>query len=447
MILISICFISLLFVILNLFLTKNDYLNPAVIFPLIFLIQGIFNIFALTYLDLTFHIEVLIILSVSYLIFTIFNFLNLRRKINQLNLNNDKVFKPIAIPNYIYYIAIILFIIVIYFQYRRLGQIASASGFGGVSLTEKIALYDKLTKFNPKRFSTLNIHLPGIISNLAILTQAFGYLISYKIVQNFISNKTYKIFDFSIVFLLVCQMYLGGSRSPIFRLVTFTLFMFYILNLYRGYSRKQMRKVMSKIIQFMIVVVALFSVSLSLYGRAVEYNTFHYLYIYLGAPLYNLDLFIQKTQFPVFQDYFGGQTFISAWNYWLPRHDLPTIILKLPFIKYDGVYQLGNVYTTFYQFLYDFGYLGMFVLITIISIYYTTAYRSLRQRPQVTKLTMTLFIYAYLFNDLIMLIFSNRFYETILNVNTIKIFIAVYFLKSILFDNGFYFGKYKVRLR
>ena len=94
-----------------------------------------------------------------------------------------------------------------------------------------------------------------------------------------------------------------------------------------------------------------------------------------------------------------------------------------------------------------FGYLGMFVLITIISIYYTTAYRSLRQRPQVTKLTMTLFIYAYLFNDLIMLIFSNRFYETILNVNTIKIFIAVYFLKSILFDNGFYFGKYKVRLR
>ena len=81
-------------------------------------------------------------------------------------------------------------------------------------------LYDKLTKFNPKRFSTLNIHLPGIISNLAILTQAFGYLISYKIVQNFISNKTYKIFDFSIVFLLVCQMYLGGSRSPIFRLVS-----------------------------------------------------------------------------------------------------------------------------------------------------------------------------------------------------------------------------------
>ena len=92
MILISICFISLLFVILNLFLTKNDYLNPAVIFPLLFLIQGIFNIFALTYLELTFHIEVLIILSVSYLIFTIFNFLNLGRKINQINLNNDKIF-------------------------------------------------------------------------------------------------------------------------------------------------------------------------------------------------------------------------------------------------------------------------------------------------------------------------------------------------------------------
>ena len=94
-------------------------------------------------------------------------------------------------------------------------------------------------------FSTLNINLPSIISNLAILTQAFGYLISYKIVQNFISNKTFQIFDFSII-IAVCQMYLGGSRSPIFRLVTFIFFLFYILNLNKGYTREQMRKVLSK---------------------------------------------------------------------------------------------------------------------------------------------------------------------------------------------------------
>lgn len=428
-------------------MTKNDYLNPGVIFPLLFLIQAIFNLFAITYLDLEFHVEVLFILFVSYLLFTIFNFLNLDRKNNYFNLKNDKIIKPVAVPSFVYYLAFFVFIIVIYFQYRRLGQVASASGFGGVSLTEKIALYDKLIKFNPRRFSELNINLPGIVSNLAILTQAFGYLISYKIVQNYISNKTYRIFDFCVVFLLVCQMYLGGSRSPIFRLVTFTLFIFYILNLNRGYTKAQMRKVMMKIVKFIIAFVALFSVSISLYGRTVEYNTFHYLYIYLGAPLYNLDLFIQKAQFPVLQDYFGSQTFISFWNYWLPRHGSQTIILKLPFIRYNGIYELGNVYTTFYQFLYDFGYIGVFVLTAIISIYYTTSYRYVRNQSQVSSLKMNLFIYAYLFNDLIMLIFSNRFYETVLNINTIKTFIAVYLIKGLLFDNGFYLGKNKIKLR
>ena len=449
MILVCICLISLFFAILNLFLTKNDFFNPAVIFPLLFLIQGIFNIFALTYLNLEFHVEVLIILLISYLLFTIFNFINLGRRHREISgfyLDNLSVNKPIAVPKYVYYLAILLFVVVIYFQYRRLGQVAAVSGLGGASLTEKIALYDKLIKFDSKHFSTLNINLPRIVSNLSIITQAFGYLIAYKIVQNFISNKTFQMLDFSIIILLVGQMYLGGSRSPIFRLVTFIFFLFYILNLNKGYTREQMRKVLRKIVQASIVVIALFTISLTLYGRAVEYNVFHYLYIYLGAPLYNLDLFIQKYQFPVVQDYFGSQTFISFWNYWLPKHNLQSIELYLPFVRYNSTYELGNVYTTFYQFLYDFGYIGLCVLMAIISFYYTTIYRSIRISSHKNILTMTLFMYAFLFNDLIMLIFSNRFYETILNINTLKIFIAAYIIKSVLFDNSFYFGNYKIKL-
>ncbi|HFI0078032.1 TPA: O-antigen polymerase, partial [Streptococcus suis] len=131
----------------------------------------------------------------------------------------------------------------------------------------------------------------------------------------------------------------------------------------------------------------------------------------------------------------------------LPRHGSQSIILKLPFIRYNGIYELGNVYTTFYQFLYDFGYIGVFVLTAIISIYYTTSYRYVKKQAPALSLKMNLFIYAYLFNDLIMLIFSNRFYETVLNINTIKTFIAVYLIKGLLFDNGFYLGKIKIKLR
>lgn len=447
MILVYICLISLFFIILNLNLTNNDYFNPAVIFPFLFLVQAIFNLFALTYLDLEFHVEILVILSVSYLLFTIFNFVNLTRGTLKSGIVVKNLDTPLRIPQFLYYFAILSFILVIYFYYHRLGQVALATGLGGASLSEKISTYDSLTKFNPKYFSKLNINIPAIITNLAIITQVFGYLISYKLVQNFVVEKKVQVLDVGIIVLLIGQMYLGGSRSPIFRLLTFIIFIFYILSLKSGYSRAQMRKVMSKIIRIILGVVVLFVFSLSLYGRVVEYNAFHYLYIYLGAPLYNLDLFIQKFQFPIKQEYFGGQTFISFWNYWLPRHDLDTIRLYLPFIRYSSEYELGNVYTTFYQFLYDFGYSGLFGLTTIIALYYTTSYRQVRVKINRSVLPINLFIYAYLFNDLIMLLFSNRFYETVLNVNTIKIFIAAYIVKSLLFDDGFYFGKYKIRLR
>ncbi|HFI0335478.1 TPA: O-antigen polymerase, partial [Streptococcus suis] len=139
-------------------------------------------------------------------------------------------------------------------------------------------------------------------------------------------------------------------------------------------NKEQINRVVRKIILFAILLLIIFVASLNLFGRTNNYNGFHYLFIYLGAPLYNLSTFISSTSVPVQQEYFGQQTFISFYNYILPKFGLETITLDIPFVRYNGMYGLGNVYTTFYQFLYDFGAIGVPIFISIIAVYFSNNY-------------------------------------------------------------------------
>ncbi|HFI0706346.1 TPA: O-antigen polymerase [Streptococcus suis] len=427
-------------------ITKNDLLNPAVVFSLIFLIQVSICLMALFYLNLIFHMETLLILVGSNLIFLFFTMVLYRNKEKKIEDNN--ILSTLNIQRIFTIVAIVLFFIVIIIQYQRLGRIAAVSGLGGASLSEQIAFYDFLIKFDPARYNRIGIYLPEYISDLIPILQSFAYIVAYKSINNYILLKKVELLDVFLMVLFVVQLYLTGSRSPIFRLITYMVFIFYILTLKNGYSRFQMKVVIKRIISIAIAVLVLFFVSLSMFGRTNNYNNFHYLFIYLGAPLYNLDVFIQTHSFPIVQEYFGQQSFQSLYNYILPKIGQETYSLILPYVQYSSVYGLGNVYTTFYQFLYDFGYLGLIILTIGISGFYTTSYKNLLNfNKWNSNFSILLFIYAYLFNDLIMLIFSNRFYETILSVNTLKIFIFTFIIKSLLFDNGINIWKYRIVLK
>ena len=77
----------------------------------------------------------------------------------------------------------------------------------------------------------------------------------------------------------------------------------------------------------------------------------------------------------------------------------------------------------YYQFIYDFGYLGIVPLTLIIALFYSMIYRSfMRRRVQSRYFGIKLIIYAYLFNDILMLTFSNRFYENLLRSDSIRFY-------------------------
>ncbi len=79
--------------------------------------------------------------------------------------------------------------------------------------------------------------------------------------------------------------------------------------------------------------------------------------------------------------------------------------------------------TTYYPVVYDFGILGVLPISIVFSLYYIFTYDRLLLQKSNKIIDFRLFLYSYLINDLVMLIFSNRFFETILSIDFIRFYI------------------------
>lgn len=130
---------------------------------------------------------------------------------------------------------------------------------------------------------------------------------------------------------------------------------------------------------------------------------------------------------------FGELTFVRFIN-WLGRKiDDTSLIyeLDIPFLYYQN-YSLGNVYTTFYPFIYDFGFLGVLVLTVIMAVVCVWLYNKVNfVRISSNRISMYVVCYAYLVNDIVMSPFAARFYENVVNVGTIQRWIGLLCLLKI----------------
>ena len=171
-------------------------------------------------------------------------------------------------------------------------------------------------------------------------------------------------------------------------------------------------------------------------GRNVsQYSSFDYVSIYIGAELKNLSVFIQNSVFPVDTSVWGSHTFyalipvISSWF----GLDIPRYLVYLPF-QYVNGYNLGNVYTTFYPWLYDFGYIGVIVMtffVALISQYiYTRGKEGIGDNRSIYPL-----LYGYFGAFIFLSFFADNLIQKI-SLNLIYIIIIWIILNHFLFKKS-----------
>ncbi|EFL80351.1 O-antigen polymerase [Actinobacillus pleuropneumoniae] len=420
-------FSLLLILIFNLLIVNLDYMHPSILFVVPFLVFGVTSILGEEAYKIIFHEETLLVIVNSALIFTFITLLSQTVYKSKENLNFPLT--EIIISKKVTLFFIVFFIVTQLAFIKYLEAISLAHfGYSG-SLGEMISLYDVMTKFWTEIFSELNVPIPLLYRIGNPITQGFGYLIVYIFIHNYVATKRIDKLHLLIILLLCLNIILNGSRSPIFRIVTMMLITFYVLYNKQNNVRRGNIKFLLKSLLIVIFSGTFFIALLSLMGRENDLDMFHYIFIYVGAPLVNLDNYLAFRPDGSYATIFGEQTFRGLYAYIAKIISDESLIFPTidQFTFSNNGLEIGNVYTTFYSFIYDFEYVGFIPLILIIALYYVFTYQRLKTRAiKTNKVHFSLFIYAYLFNDLIMLAFSNRFYTTVLDIGFIKIVIFSY---------------------
>lgn len=278
-------------------------------------------------------------------------------------------------------------------------------------------------------FSTQAPSFPFPLKQLVNFDKAAGYVFAFLLAEC-VELKHWKkasICAANVLLVAFLGLVVGGR----FLALSYPFMAFVILMLlrYRNEVTRLPRSMIISVICFGAVFVLMFQM-LS-FGRSGSLSFFEYLSIYLGAPISNLNHYLQlenlggsipfgRMTFYCLYTYIGLKFGITEWQY----------NFDLPFLSSNG-FSMGNVYTTYYSFLYDFGYVGLIVLVVVMATISQFVYEKARRGTGKFQDLWILFS-AFISYQLIFSFFSDKFYEEIVSPGfitmSVYLLIARYFL-------------------
>lgn len=452
--------ITLIMLLVNYILSYYDYMHPAVIFHLIFLLYEVVCLCGTSAYTITLHFSSIIVLTIGFFAITLANSISHRHR-NGKTLYRTEL-KEIRIPKIYLRILVVLQLVSIVFFYQYLKRLVAAYGgsygIAPESLSGMIKLYDTMTKFWVSIYKELAVPIPMAYRISNPICAGAEYIVFYGMVNNFlIKKRKVNKWEVTVLILMCVRIVMNGSRSPLFRIFTFMFLLVYVFNYRKGKIHKGNIKFLGRLVAATACFgVAMFLV-LIIMGRTTNFTGISdQIFVYLGAPIVNLDTFIESNSIKIIgamnrDALFGAHTFGGLYSYIGKLFRIPDInktgnISSFAFSSNGR--EIGNVYTMFYKILYDFGYLGVFPITFIMGMYYCETYREILRKPKRNRvIDFRLLIYAYLFNDVVMSAFSNRFYETVFAAPFIKFIIMAWILDYFLIEKKVSFSARKVTIR
>ena len=419
----------LLLFVLSFFINKKNIISPAFVFTFSFVFQAIWAIFYAKAWELGLHINTFLVIvlgvaefiAASFLIHLVFKYLRKRKKMKcetkNENIVEDRI-KFIKINKVLEFLYLIFVILIsgIYLYY--IVKSVNGSFLNILTVMEAISKFDNLSKFSEEF-----VRLPFLIINLEELVIASGYWFIYVVINNFLYNKKINIIEILIVVISIISSMLSGSRTTAF-MIMFAAIVIFIMIMQR--KKGKINILTLKLVRNIAIVgfafILIFYTSAQAWGRASKNDKMYYFAIYCGAEIKNLDIFLQEEAYEKNSEIWGSQTFYSIIQTLGKRggiNNFQEYKLDLPFREVNGL-NLGNVYTTFYPYIYDFGYIGEFVLVLLMAIIAQSVFEIANNSKIKGYPKISVLVYSSIFNCLILSFFSNKFYENIFSTLMIK---------------------------
>lgn len=416
--LVILSFFLLILLVFSYLLHDSDILTPSVLFCLGFLLCSFFAISnaanwkyeASDYLIFTVVIGVAIFTLVSWVTHLV---MSRRRGAIQ-----NRLVWAVPVNRSVLFVFLILQLIVFVWTLRVISRMYPSNN----PLTS-IGLYDHANKFTDEGAEAF----PFPLGPLRGLCTSIGYYICYLIGQSYGMGRDGKEKVLLVVNLILSVLvsFEGGGRTTAVSFVIYCLTAVLIIK--RQWSASRMTisfKTFIVILVAFILVILTFQATLSLMGRSSGSKYWDYICMYIGAELANLDHFLSKFHNP--PQLFGYMTFYSSIR-WLGSHlGIPAFIyqLDLPFRFVNGVC-LGNVYTTFYAFYYDFGWWGIPALTTVMAVISQWIYEHALRFDSGRYSCLWVILYMLAANTLIMSFFSNKYFEAFFCIGMIRTMVYI----------------------
>lgn len=420
---------SILFLLANYAIAGYDLFNPTVVFCAINMASGLLCATVSRLYQINIHLNTYLVLLSGLVIFTVSNYFESFVQQKQENSGMQmvrRIFQPytyIDVRGYWIVLLILFEMVVGYFLLDYIRRVVSAFYGRSFDFSASLGRYNTIVKSHGDELADLKVragifvkHGQWMMVGASIVFSGIGF-------NNYFARRKWEIKLFVPFVIMVFISFFTGSRSAAFRYLTLLL-MEYIIIRKRATGRtfRGSMKMIIKIIAVAIALPALFWATLTVIGRSKNYYWYEYILAYIGGPVYNLDIFLSEPLKLTAR--FGQETFRNFYYWAGNRFGIPELIytLNIPYITYNGYY-MGNVYTMYYMFIEDFGYWGVVPLTTITALYYNSSYRRyMNSTRQKYAMSWGMFVFCFLYNDVFMLLFSNRFYENVFRDRNLKVF-------------------------
>lgn len=274
-------------------------------------------------------------------------------------------------------------------------------------------------------FSDYDVGLSSLASNTRLFSIAVTYIWIYIVCNNYICREEIKNLAPMLISISlgIVNSVILGSRGEAIQIIVAVIVIFLFLQ--RKYNAWKVNIKFTQLLLITLIVMGLmfgFKVAGDMLGRSavVTYSTSAVDEVakYLGAEIKNLDIFLNSpiTRYQVA----GSQTFGNMLGWIDQKFDLGwNIETVLPFQKVNGI-SLGNVYTVFYAYIYDFGYIGIVVLTMLVAIITQLIYEYVSIEKKKNKINFKIIINSYVLFLVAFSFFGERFFSYILNTSFIK---------------------------
>ena len=333
-----------------------------------------------------------------------------------------------------YALALTVFVLVVMFFSLRL----IVQAYPSDSLSGSIARYNSVVKFTDDGTDAF----PSPWDKLRNLASMAGYLFAFYFAQSVV-EKDRAAFGISLAGTVVACVFqvISASRTMAVGYI-FCFVVSYVM--LRRHRDGRLPKVRVKTILMIVAAVSLFLVSFqfvaqTVQGRSTSSDPLVYISAYIGAEIPNLDCFLQAGGADTNPVIWGYMTFRNTIRWIGQQFGIVDFIYQydLPFNVINGV-STGNVYTTFYAFIYDFGYVGFVLLTALMAIVSQAVYSKSCKFNSGLASSVWVIIYSIIAYALLLSFFSNKFYENVFVITFVYklIYLVILYVPILLLSKG-----------